>query len=267
MYWAISDVHGMYHTLLRLIASVEDLDPAPKFIFVGDFPDRGLHSKRAVDLAIKLLEEGHFAVRGNHDDVLDWICNGSCKSDLTEMLRGEVDAANVLNWWMQNGLNSALNSYGIDTMRMRYAELPYEWEAILDDIRDSIPQSHKDFYRDLPLSWENHSHFVVHAYVDPSIVFTRFGVKSVLSKQDKIMECLWSRFSQSFVAKGGETNWDKIGVFGHTPTSYYGDMDAIKQGKIRLIDTGAVFGNKMTAYCLETDSFYSVDRVEDDLRR
>ena len=263
--YVISDVHGMYHTLLRLITSIEDLDPAPTFIFVGDFPDRGPFSRQVVDFVIKLLEQGHFAVRGNHDDVLDWICNGVCEGDMREMIYGDVCPASVLRWWLQNGLGSALHSYGIDVMRLRYTELPAEWDAVLDDIRSSIPESHRNFYRELPMSWENHSHFVVHAYVDPSIQFTRFGVKSVLGKQDKKMEALWSRFNGNFLAKGGETNWGKIGVFGHTPVFHYDSEEPIRKGNIRLIDTGAVFGKKMTAYCLETDSFYSVDRDKDDV--
>jgi len=81
---------------------------------------------------------------------------------------------------------------------------------------------------------------------------------------DRTEETMWSRFSKKFILTEGYTKWDKIGVFGHTPVSYYGKDDVVKLGNIRLIDTGVADFDKMTAYCCETDEWISERVVDQD---
>lgn len=266
MEWVIGDIHGCFYTLLKLLVTIEEQDPSPHYIFAGDYGDRGPFTNKVVELLVKMKGEGHHFVRGNHDDVLDWIFNGSCKGDMREMIWGEPNPQSVIGWWMQHGLGPALISYGIDTMRFAYTELASEWQTVIENLRDEIPKSHRQFFKDLPLSWENDTHFVVHAYVKPDIVLTRFGVDAIMNKKDRIMEALWGRFPKEVTAGRITPAWDKIGVFGHTPTFIaYDQSDAVKADKIRLIDTGACMGEKLTAYCCQSDQFVSVPTQQEDV--
>lgn len=255
MKWVISDIHGMFYTFLKLLTNIEEIDSDPTFICVGDYCDRGPFTRQVVDLCIEMQKDGHIFCRGNHDDVLDWILNGFCKSDLREQVVGQVNSMSVIQWWTSNGLIEALKSYDFDTNAIFRCRTLSDYDNLIRAIRDKIPENHKSFFANLPLSWENDSHFVLHAYVKPSVIFNRFGLPSYLNKMDRIMESMWTRFSDNEISASAIQSWDKIGVFGHTPTVFYNSKEPIKVGKIRLIDTGAVFGEKMTAYCLDTDEF------------
>jgi hypothetical protein len=62
-----------------------------------------------------------------------------------------------------------------------------------------------------------------------------------------------------------EPVWEKTGVFGHTPVEVYGSADAIRLPKMRLIDTGACLGHRLTAYCCQTDEFVAQSTVREDM--
>lgn len=94
----------------------------------------------------------------------------------------------------------------------------------------SVPQSHLDFFNSLQLYYETDDYIFVHAGL-------REGVP--IEKQ-KPEDLLWIR--KSFIDSGYD--FGKLVVFGHTP---YSEV-LIKENKIG-IDTGAVYGYKLT--CLE----------------
>lgn len=260
MKYAIGDVHGMYHTLLDLIDKIKSSDANPTFIFVGDYIDRGPFSKEVVDLIISLVAEGHHAIRGNHDDVFDWILNGKSQSDMKEHVVGTPCADNVLSWWCVNGFLPCLKSYGVDI------EFPPDWEQIREDIQNITPESHKQFFRNLPMCWECDTHIVVHGSLDPSLNISRFGLVNDFAKsRDLIENALWSRYDIGITSTIPVTDWNKIGVFGHTPVQFYNKEKAIITGDIRLIDTGAMFGGALTALCLETDEPIAVPSNQKDM--
>lgn len=245
MHYVISDVHGCVYTLSKLIDRVRFADESPEFIFVGDYIDRGKHSKESVDYVIDMQKQGAICLRGNHDDVIDWLLNDQCASDMKEHVRGEPNIEKVYDWWMWNGLDSTLLSYNLD--------LTANGSTVISNWREQIDQSHKNFFRSLQLYWENETHFACHAFMRPNEELPR-SLKFLPS--DRVHETLWSRFtSGSKHLKPIETMWDRIGVFGHTPTTYYNLPTPIKYGKIRLIDTGAFTGNYMCAYCCEQDDW------------
>ena len=59
--FVIGDVHGCYHTLLKL---VRKLPQKAKLIFVGDLCDRGKYSREVFDFVIK---NRYPCVKGNHE--------------------------------------------------------------------------------------------------------------------------------------------------------------------------------------------------------
>lgn len=70
--YVIGDVHGCYDELRNLIEKIDIHSDghAAKMIFVGDYVDRGPNSKSVVQLIMKLQEDGHVALMGNHEDML-----------------------------------------------------------------------------------------------------------------------------------------------------------------------------------------------------
>ncbi len=246
MQWIIGDVHGCIHTLEALLHKLSVADNNPKFTFVGDYVDRGLHSKSVVDLMIQLQKEGAICLRGNHDDVIDYMLNGHSKSDMSEFTTGAADMGHVVNWWLCNGFGPCLDSYGCGDGNV------YQ---VLENFREKA-EDHKEFFNNLPLYWENDTHFACHAFMRPNDELPR-DLKFM--PNDRAMETLWSRFAFDGhgVLDTANVNpvWDKIGVFGHTPTSLYGSYVPIKHGQLRLIDTGVFTDNYLTAYCCESDDW------------
>jgi serine/threonine protein phosphatase 1 len=244
MQFIIGDIHGCFYTFQKLFDKILAADQNPKFVFVGDYCDRGLHSKEVIDALLELNKKWEAVfLRGNHDDVIDWLLNGHALSNDDWKRDSEIK---VWTWWAWNGLITTVNSYGIT------------FDGMLDSLeawRAAVPEEHKQFFRYLPLYWENETHFACHAYVRPTEELPR-DLKFMPT--DRNDEALWSRFPCSISGSldvHNKIQWDKIGVFGHTPTPTYQSPMPIKFDKIRLIDTGAFTDNYLTAYNTSWDDW------------
>jgi len=257
MDYVVSDIHGCFYTLKKLVDKIHKQDESSKLIFVGDYIDRGLHSKQCIDFILQLQSEGAVCLRGNHDDVIDWMFNQESITNMNEMMPYgmAINLMNIGSWWISNGLFQTMESYlGFSNNSL---------ESILNSFITEVPDEHKKFFRNLKMYWESETHFACHAFVNPKIPLPRtFNFLPESTNYDM----LWSRFSGDLIRTtdgktiGSGVNcsfpvWDKIGIFGHTPVSYYGAIAPIKYGKLRLIDTGAFAGEYMAAYCVEQDDF------------
>ena len=252
MNWVIADIHGCAETLRKLIDRVKQADPDAKFVFVGDYCDRGMRSKESVDFLITLKDDTLAYLRGNHDDVVDWLLNGNCWTDLREFMNKTPQPWNIVPWWMMNGLKSTLESYGVSAHNRPSG--PYNScgssTEIIEEFREKAAE-HRQFYADLELTWENDTHFAVHAWANP-------GSEKPLLFDQGSSKPLWNRFPTKFPSgtlEYIEPVWDKIGVFGHTPVGYYKATAPIKMEKIRLIDCCAFDNEYLTAYCCESDDW------------
>lgn len=252
MHFVIGDVHGCFHTLTKLLEKIKIADENAKLIFVGDYVDRGFLNKETVELMIKLQSEGAVCLCGNHDNVINYLLNDEYIGRIEEMIWGKPSLEKVFQWWCQNGLLETIESYGVTAHRRTFP--PYSQSLFTDaahEFREKVPQSHKDFFASLPLFWEIDTHFACHAYMRPGEPLPR-SLNFITS--DRFEETLWSRFPNNFILNG-QTSWDKIGVFGHTPTKSYGSPVPIKVDKVRLIDTGVFLGNYLCAYSCEQDDW------------
>ena len=103
-----------------------------------------------------------------------------------------------------------------------------------------IPQEHISFIKSLKTMIELDDYYIVHAGFKPGVDI----------KEQSIKDRLWIR--EPFIFS--EYDFGKRIIFGHTPFS----LPLVMDNKIGL-DTGAVFGNKLT--CLEIPSmeFYYVE--------
>lgn len=243
----ISDVHGCYHTLLKLIDKVRSSDGDASFIFIGDYVDRGLFSKDVVEYVIEMQKQGAICLKGNHDNVVGYLLNGNYDGDLREMIVGTPTEEKVYSWWLQNGFGATLKSYGVDHLLGGYgAPDPIE-------LFKKLPELHKQFFQSLQLYWTNDTHFCCHAHyrIDEDCPRSPLFVNS-----NDIDDMLWTRFERDGQGlRPVSPKWSKIGVFGHTPTTYYNSPTPIKYDKIRLIDTCAFLGNYMCAYNVQLDDW------------
>jgi serine/threonine protein phosphatase 1 len=214
--YAIGDVHGRFDLLRSIAAKIEaDLRASPVEraleIFVGDYIDRGPHSREVVNWLIDAppLGDERICLLGNHEDML---------------LQALNDPGDLPNWRF-NGGDATLASYGV-------TEVPASPEAMWEVCVGAIPERHRAFYRALPLTAEFGSFFFVHAGINPA---------RPLDDQDP-HDLVWIR--EPFL--DSTLDFGRIVVHGHTPVI---EPD-IRRNRIN-IDTGAVFTGHLTCVVLE----------------
>ena len=181
----------------------------------------------------RLIFLGDYIDRGeNPKGVVDYILDLTRRSSLVECLKGNHEAM-LLDFltgrdrfmFIINGGWKTLESYGM-------------YESSEDD--SVFPSEHRVFYESLKLYVELEDYYVVHAGFKP-----RLDIK----KQTED-EMLWIR--KSFVSS--DFDFGKKIIFGHTPFK----EPLIMQNKIGL-DTGAVYGNRLTCLQLPEMTFHSVE--------
>lgn len=106
-----------------------------------------------------------------------------------------------------------------------------------------VPAAHRSFFNTLPLVWEDHHALYVHAGLQPGLH---------LSQQTQEW-CLWAR--EAFLQSA--FNFGKPVVFGHTAF----DQPLVTADKIG-IDTGAVYGGRLTALLLPQRELVSVPGLQ-----
>jgi serine/threonine protein phosphatase 1 len=181
----------------------------------------------------RLIFLGDYIDRGeNPKGVVDYILDLTSRSSLVECLKGNHEAM-LLDFltgrdrfmFIINGGWKTLESYGM-------------YESSEDN--SAIPTEHRDFYESLKLYVELEDYYVVHAGFKPGLDITK-------QTED---EMLWIR--KTFVSS--DFDFGKKIIFGHTPFK----EPFIMQNKIGL-DTGAVYGNRLTCLQLPEMKFHSVE--------
>lgn len=147
---AVGDIHGCYDELIELMEAVKTQHPTDtlKYVFVGDYVDRGPKSMQVVDLMMDNSWD-HIALKGNHEDMM-----------------GNEDPH-----WLSNGGLETLESYGI-----RGKDQP-------DQLALNKFGKHKAFVSNLPTMYEDEHRLYVHAGFSPgknwrnSNDFTRMWIR------------------------------------------------------------------------------------------
>ena len=137
--YAIGDIHGSWDKLRRLIARCEQHADgrSAKFVFLGDYIDRGPESSDVIRFLIeRQSDQGDSVVTlmGNHEAMMLGVLDGSMKRSI----------------WLEQGGAATLQSYGVA------------------DVRD-LPSAHLDWLRSLQLTHDDGQRFFVHAGVDPDL--------------------------------------------------------------------------------------------------
>ena len=99
--YALSDIHGCLDKLVALVARCRmNGGDSAKFVFLGDYIDRGPDSRGVLEFVIDLqrrMPSQIICLCGNHEDLA---------------LNAIDDASQIDQWLVHNGGDKALRSYG-----------------------------------------------------------------------------------------------------------------------------------------------------------
>lgn len=224
--YAFGDVHGRLDLLDELLGKVDaDLagHPVAKaiFVFLGDYIDRGSHSRETIDRLIARRDiSEHVFLKGNHEQIAL-----KCLTD-----------PGLFDRWLRLGGAETLASYGIEVgSKVKIAELQAAFHK-------ALPQAHIKFFRSLQPSFACGDFFFVHAGVKPRVALARQTEKDLL----------WIR--EEFL--GSNQDFGKTIVHGHTP----GYDIEVRPNRIN-IDTGAYATNRLTCLAIEGASLSYIDTL------
>jgi serine/threonine protein phosphatase 1 len=223
--YAIGDIHGERGMLEELLASLPLLSD-DRLIFVGDYVDRGPDSKGVVDVLIQVAKTRKcIFLIGNHEsmflDFLGW--EGSM------YFAGDA--------FLANGGDRTLMSYD------------FFGSEDSDSMEFSLPKAHEEFFRKLVLYHTEGDYVFVHAGLSRA-GFDSGDVDYAL-RNAVPEDLLWNRSTGDIPHKLGVTV-----IYGHTPAK---GLDIRWNSPFSIgIDTGAVYGGKLTAIRLPDETIFQV---------
>jgi serine/threonine protein phosphatase 1 len=219
--YAIGDIHGRVDLLREIDTRVQDdaaRAPAERntVIYLGDYIDRGAHSREVIDWLIDnpLPAFERVLLLGNHED------------SLLQFL-GDVQIGPS---WLAYGGAATLLSYGIEP-----PTTDRELTRAQQELRDRLPSAHLAFMRSLKLCHAEGDYYFVHAGVRPGVAL------AAQAPQDM----LWIR--NEFLAS--REDFGKVVVHGHTIT----EAPVVRPNRIG-IDTGAFASGRLTCLVLQDDA-------------
>ena len=270
--YVIGDIHGCYDELLELEDIIKAHAAKKKqqalIICVGDYCDRGPKSKDVIQHVAEGVASGsHIAILGNHEWYFLLVNAASRRDELKEsgiawpdylISDAELfananpgtrptakDLSKVMKSlrerWQQNGGETTMKSYGTS----------------LDDSNCAthVPLTHLQFLITCPAVVETPNGIVSHAHMHREHYDILQNPKADrISIQKAVDQCLWNRVLPE------EPVHKKLWHFsGHTPNEKV--KRSFKNRWIQL-DTGCVYGHKLTAIHMQSRKSFSVDAKE-----
>jgi serine/threonine protein phosphatase 1 len=220
--FAVGDIHGCNNKLVALLDRLPVDKDTDLLVFLGDYINRGPDSRKALDtlLHIGATYDHVVFLKGNHEQVL-----------LDYAATGDVETLHMLR------------SMGIDAMAASYG-------ATVRGLRDlsCMPQEHRDFLQNLEFSHLAGNYLFTHADMDEEkLALARTRSDALESRRYAEASLLASRR----LAREDICLMGHIIVFGHLPF----ETPLVMPDRIG-IDTGAVYGNFLTAVELPGLRFY-----------
>ncbi len=139
--YVVGDIHGCLKPLQRLMEKI-DPEPDEAVVFIGDYIDRGPHTREVVDYLLALPFRTVFLL-GNHEQML------------LDFLAGQNEELFLLN-----GGSSTMRSYGGDS--------------------DNIPAAHLHFFQRLLAKYETPDYLFVHAGLRPLVPLEQQELKDLI---------------------------------------------------------------------------------------
>ncbi len=220
----LTDTHGCYHTLLRLLNECARRYPGEKVAFLGDLIDRGPNSRAVVEFA---MEHRLPTCCGNHEDLAL-----AYSAHTRRGYRAHCALFYDRDVWLFNGGEVALAN----------------WPHYRATENDGVPFRDGEHIPDEVLDWMQ----ALPAYIDPAEPLDENGLKLHLSHtgyglwgdQGYWHTALWGRYGLDGL---DFPNDGRFRVYGHTPCK-----TPIIERTFANIDTGAAYtsrgGGTMTAF-------------------
>lgn len=261
-HYIIGDIHGCLAELLELEQLIHTHatkhGATPVVVSVGDLVDRGPDSAGVIEHFRQGVAQGsHAAVAGNHDGMflraLDAYAPSGHKPTLPhwcisfdrDIQEGTTRPARTLAphqyaelkrlSWMGYGGVATLESFGCD---------PHDvstWK---------VEASALEFLCALPLIWQSDEAIVTHALATPEHLHTfRTAHHQTLEYSKAAQALIWNRVPPKLWSDS------RVHVSGHTVVDR---PKWRKKSQMLQVDTGCVFGQRLTAWCPQTKSYLSV---------
>jgi serine/threonine protein phosphatase 1 len=217
--YCIGDIHGRLDLLgqlqQRIRADAAAFTGVLTLVYLGDYIDRGPHSRGVIDCLLEQPLTGFETVHllGNHEQVL------------LDFLR---HPRAVASWLIYGGL-ATLQSYGV---RVGWEPDDRELDQLRDDLESRLPAGHLAFLQSLPLSYVAGNYCFVHAGIRPGVPL----------REQRAEDLLWIREDFTLSTERHE----HIVVHGHTISP------AVEFQPNRIgIDTGAFHTGVLSCLVLE----------------
>ncbi|WP_421884426.1 metallophosphoesterase family protein [Pacificispira sp.] len=221
---AVGDVHGHLNYLDDLLAALVRT-PAPaaknlrdRFVFLGDYIDRGPDSAGVIDRLIELREaeagsaDGAVFLRGNHEEMM-----------LRFLKDGDMRLGGA---WIANGGDETLRSYGVTPPADALDTADFNRSR--RDLDAALPPAHLHFLETLSLIHRDGDFIFVHAGLRPDVAVADQDAKDMMWIRDTFLD--------------SQYDFGGLVVHGHSPTP-----DPELHPNRICVDTGAGKGGYLTA--------------------
>ena len=222
--FVIGDLHGRRTQMRALLGMIPRDVTSDTLVFLGDLVDRGNEITGTVEDIIALRRaqpERTVCIRGNHE----------------QMLLDFLDASATIWLHAAVGSHCTIKQYTGEWVRIRTEK---DFQEVRRSFAESIPAEHVEFFRSLPLFYEDDYALYVHA-----------GLEDGKHPHDSSPQhLLWSRDPDFFKSYTG-----KPCIFGHTPTPLLplrgrlGHHGIYMHNSAAGIDTGYIDSSPLT--CLQ----------------
>ncbi|MEH2539973.1 MULTISPECIES: metallophosphoesterase family protein [unclassified Bradyrhizobium] len=215
--YAVGDIHGRADLLSEIIARIDDdIRRRPIAhtveIYLGDYVDRGPHSKTVIDLlTVRLVANHAVCLRGNHEAVME----------------GFLQDPAILQYWLQLGGMQTLASYGVEL---------HDETATASEVHrrflDAFPRAHQLFMQCLRNQFSCGDFLFVHAGIRPDVPIEHQDPNDLIWIRDEFL--------------GSTRDHEQFIVHGHTPVPH----PDIRHNRIN-IDTAAWRTGTLTCIAIE----------------
>ena len=260
--YAIGDLQGCHDPLLRLLDELKFDPTADRLLFVGDLVNRGPDSL-AVLRFVKNLGSAAISVLGNHDLHLLALAEGFGrvhKGDTFDAVLAAPDRDELLHWLRQQKLAwregdflmvhaGVLPGWTLDDTMQRAAEAETALQGA--HYRDFFAQ----MYGNAPVAWDTNLQGIERLRVIVN-AFTRLRYCSVDGEMEfhhkgapGTQPAGWLPWFEV----PGRKSADATFIIGHWST-----LGQINHPGLIALDTGCLWGGKLTAFRLEDRQLFSV---------
>lgn len=261
--YAIGDVQGCHERLHELLECIEVASEQPQLIFVGDLVNRGPQSLATLR-KVRDLGAAARIVLGNHDLHLLAVAHGirtAHRSDTLDAILQAPDRDELLDWLRHQPLAIFENGH----LLVHAGVLP-QWTAqqTLDLAREVETVLRgpnwlgflKQMYGNTPASWDDSLEGA-----DRLRCIVNALTRIRFCTQEGLMDLVGTKDSETSLP--GYMRWfdvpnrrtaDVTVVFGHWST-----LGLILRPNLISLDTGCLWGGKLSAVCLDDRSVIQVD--------